>query len=58
MLFLVIRQVLTAEFKFRIQSSPCGIRLDEVALGQVLLHVIWLLLSFLIPPVLLIRTHS
>jgi len=58
MLQLVNRQVLAAEFRVRFQSSPCGIRVDEEALGQVLLRVIWIPLSFLIPPVFLIRTYS
>jgi hypothetical protein len=55
---LVNRQVLTPKSRVRFHSSPCGIRMDEVELGKVLLRVIWFPLSFLIPPVLLVRTHS
>jgi hypothetical protein len=58
MLQLVNRQVLTPKSRVQFQSSSCGIRVDEVELGKVLLRVIWFPLSFLIPPVLLARTHS
>ena len=49
----VNRQLLTAESRVRFWSSPCGNSVDKVELGQVVLRVIWFLLSFLLPPMLL-----
>jgi len=58
MLHSVNCQVLTAKSRVLYRSSPCGIRVGEVELGQVLLRVIWFPPSYLIPPVSLIRTRS
>jgi hypothetical protein len=54
----VIRRPLTANARFRSQSSPCGISGDKVQLRQAFVSVLWDSLVTVIPPIFHSKFHS